>query len=183
MARSAAARTAPRPADRSAAPRGSSGRRSGSRPAPAAAPRLTLVTRPQPRSSSVPFALLCTLIIGATLMAVLLLNISMSQTSYELSTLQSSSAALSEQKQALQERNEQLGTTQELRQRAAELGMVPAGQPAYIDLATGTIIGEAQPAAGQTLAPAAISAEQSAVPPARIYGESEPYYGMGNEGH
>lgn len=146
--------------------------------APSARPRLTVVTRPDPRSSSVPFVVLCTLVIVGALAAVLMLNISMSDTSYRIGALQSESQELTIQKQALAEENERLGTPQELEVRATELGMVPAGTPAYIDLAEGTVIGDPQPAGGAAAAP-----EQPPVPAAGISDHSEIYHGMGNEGH
>lgn len=143
----------------------------------AARPRLTVITRPNPRSSSVPFTILCTLIIVGTLFAVLMLNISMSDTSYRIKRLSIQSQQLSVTKQSLSERNQQLGTPQELERRATDLGMVPAADPAYIDLKTGKVIGEPHPAAG-VAAPA-----QQPVPVARIYDDSDAYWGMGNEGH
>lgn len=136
-------------------------------------PRLTVVARPRPRRSSIPFALLCTVIIVGTLATVLLLNISMSDTSYRIARLQEQSRSLEASAQELREQNEKLSTPQELRSRAEELGMVPAAQPAYIDLSTGKIIGTPQAAAGTA------PAETRTVPPASIYGDQEPQYGMG----
>ena len=89
-----------------------------------------------------PFTILCTLIVTATLAALLYLNIQMSDTSYEITRLQSQSQRLTEEKQALTETDERLGTPQELERQAREIGMVPVTDPAYIDLDTGEIIGE-----------------------------------------
>lgn len=116
--------------------------------AASARPRLTVLARPEPRRSSVPFTILCSLILAGTLLALLFLNISMSDTSYEITRLQSQSRALADEKQSLQETDQQLGTPQELLKRAQGMGMVPASDPAYVDLATGKVIGDPQPAAG-----------------------------------
>lgn len=160
----------------SVAPRIDADHRTGSSAAPR--PRLTVVTRPSPRSSSIPFTVLCSLIIAGTLFAVLMLNISMSDTSYRISALTKQSHQLTVQQQTLAEENERRGTPQELERRATELGMVPAGTPAYIDVATGKVIGDPQPAAGQ-----AASATPPPVPAAQIYDDENAYWGMGNEGH
>ena len=130
-----------------------------------------------------PFALLCTLIVTATLAALLFMNIQMSDASYEITRLQGQSQRLTEESQGLQETNERLGTPQELERQAREIGMVPVSDPAYIDLDTGQIIGETAPAEQTEGTPelADVPAEV-AVPPAQIYDEPTGYHGMGNEG-
>lgn len=147
--------------------------------APASRPRLTVLQRPAPRRSVVPFTLVCTLIIVGTLLGVLFLNLSMSSSSYEISRLQSQSRTLEENRQALQEQEDKLSTPQELEARATSLGMVPSGETAYIDLSTGSVVDQA-PAEGASSAPA--PAPVATVPQASIYDGSEPYHGMGNEG-
>ena len=155
----------------------------GAKQATASRPRLTVVAAPKTSGSSMPFTMLCTLIVTATLAALLFLNIQMSDASYEITRLQGQSQRLTEEHQGLTETNERLGTPQELERQAREIGMVPVSDPAYIDLDTGEIIGETSPAA-QTEAnpelaevPAAV-----AVPPAQIYDQPTEYHGMGNEG-
>lgn len=152
----------------------------GSRPATSARPRLTVLARPEPARSSTPFVLLCSLIVAATLAALLVLNIEMSDTSYRITRLEMQSQRLTEEAQALQETNDRMGTPQELEKAARELGMVPVDTPAYIDLATGTVIGETDPAAQTGEPPSA--PEIATVPPARIYDQPDAYRGMGNEG-
>lgn len=152
-----------------------------SRPAPK--PRLTVLAAPKTTGSPLPFALLCTLIVTAALAALLYLNIQMSDTSYEITRLQGQSQRLVEEKQALAESNERLGTPQELERQAREIGMVPVTEPAYIDLDTGTVIGETAPSEQTAVNPelAPVPAEV-AVPPAQIYDQPTTYRGMGNEG-
>lgn len=150
----------------------------------AARPKLTVVATPKASGSSLPFALLCTLIVTATLAALLFMNIQMSDVSYRITRLQIQSQRLTEEQQGLQETNERLGTPQELERQAREIGMVPVTDPGYIDLDTGQIIGRTAPAEQTGGAPqlAEVPAEE-AVPPAQIYDEPEPYHGMGNEGN
>ena len=155
----------------------------GARTAQTSRPRLTVVSTPKTGGSSMPFALLCTLIVTATLAALLFMNIQMSNASYDITRLQGQSQRLTEESQGLQETNERLGTPQELERQAREIGMVPVSDPAYIDLDTGQIIGETAPAEQTEGTPelADVPAEV-AVPPAQIYDEPTEYHGMGNEG-
>ncbi|ASK66631.1 hypothetical protein CFK39_13355 [Brachybacterium avium] len=155
----------------------------GTRRSAAARPGLTVVASPKTAGSSMPFTMLCTLIVVATLAALLYLNIQMSDTSYEITRLQGQSQRLTEESQALAETNERLGTPQELARQAREIGMVPVADPAYIDLDTGEIIGETSPAAQTEVNPELTEVpEKVAVPPAQIYDEPTAYHGMGNEG-
>ena len=155
----------------------------GTRRSTAPRPGLTVVATPRTAGSSMPFTMLCTLIVVATLAALLYLNIQMSDTSYEITRLEAQSQRLTEESQALAETDERLGTPQELSRQAREIGMVPVSDPAYIDLDTGEIIGETSPAeqTGGTPELAEVPAED-AVPPAQIYDEPTEYHGMGNEG-
>jgi len=155
--------------------------RTAPRPAAAPRPRLTILSRPRTAGSPLPFTALCTLIVVATLATLLYLNIQMSDTSYEITRLQSQSQSLTQEKQALAETNERLGTPQELERQARELGMVPVSEPAYIDLSTGKVLGESTPTAGDA-AVADTPSASSAVPPAEIYDQPSSYHGMGNEG-
>ncbi len=147
-------------------------RRAGAAPGHARASHLALVARPNIQRSSIPFTVLCTLVLLGAVIATLLLNISMTNMSYEVTKLQRESRELSEQSQLLEEKTDLLGTPQELERQARELGMVPAGKVAYIDLANGKIIGEPAAAAQghPTLVPHVAKA------PKNLYD-----YGMGNE--
>ncbi|WP_279063363.1 septum formation initiator family protein [Dermabacter hominis] len=147
-------------------------RRAGFAPAHARKANLTLVSRPHIQRSSIPFTVLCTLVLLGAVIATLLLNISMTNMSYEVAKLQRESRELSEQTQMLEEKSDLLGTPQELERQARELGMVPAGKVAYIDLANGSMIGE--PAAATQGAAALVPHVAKA--PKNLYD-----YGMGNE--
>ncbi|MCS6712396.1 hypothetical protein JSY14_10300 [Brachybacterium sp. EF45031] len=140
-------------------------------------PRLTVVSRPRPRLSTVPFAILCTAILLASLLSVLVLNVQMSDTSYRITRLQAQSQRLAEEEQALVEQNRHLDTPQELEKRARALGMVPVGEPAYIDLATGEVVGGEGAAATD---PAGVQAPPAPMP--AVPGPGTPYRGLGGEG-
>lgn len=143
-------------------------------------PRLTVLAKPEPSRSALPFALLCSLIAVATLMTMLILNVQMGDTSFEITRLQAQSQRLDEQEQALTERAHELDTPQQLATRAREIGMVPVNDPAYIDLATGDVVGNPEPAAGA--APAADTADP-VVPAAGGTADGTTYRGMGGEGN
>ncbi len=140
-------------------------------------PSLSLVARPDAARGSTFTTVVLSLILVASLAAMLLLNISMSHTSYEITRLQSTTQELAEQRQALEERSELLGTPQELERQARGLGMVPAGEIAYIDLAEGTIVGKAGVATNiKDQAPGSATAPSGDLGSESIYD-----YGMGNE--
>lgn len=157
------------------APSPASRRRASAASVSARRPVLALVARPEVGRSSVPFTVVCTIVLLAAIVGSLVLNIAMSNTSYEITRLQARSRDLKEQILTLEERQEVLGTPQELERRARDLGMVPGGNVAYIDLATGKIIGEA--AAAEGAAPASLVP----VVPAPESHMSIYDYGMGNE--
>src|SRR5699024_6283782 len=81
----------------------------GTRRSTAPRPGLTVVATPKTAGSSMPFTMLCTLIVVATLAALLYLNIQMSDTSYEITRLEAQSQRLTEESQALAETDERLG--------------------------------------------------------------------------
>ena len=147
------------------------------RPASAhsAPPELRLLTRPHSARSNAVTTIGLSLVLTASLVATLLLNVQMSRTSYEITRMQGRVQALSEQRQSLQEQSELLGTPQQLERQARALGMVPAGEIAYIDLAHGTIIGSASAAEGSA------SPGVSTAPGGDLGGPSIFDYGMGNE--
>ena len=150
------------------------------RPASWPTPRLAVLAAPKAAGSAMPFTLLCTAIVVATLAALLFMNIQMSDTSYEINRLQIQSQRLTEEQQSLAATNERLGTPQELERQARELGMVPVSDPAYIDLDTDSVIGGS--AEGAAPASADTPVEEAVLPPAQIYDQPTTYHGMGNEG-
>jgi hypothetical protein len=105
------------------------------------APRLRVVA-PAPRRSFTGLALLCVALLGAGLLALLLLNISIGKGAYALTELQSQQRQLTIQQQALSQDVEDLGAPQNLAARAQKLGMVPAPNTAFVNVPGGKIDGD-----------------------------------------
>ncbi len=129
MSHSTAARVLPRPSTRPVA-------------RTATPPRLRVVA-PRTGRSRAGLAVLCISLLITGLIALLLLNISISNGAYELTSLQKTQLQASEQRQKLAEEVDQRSAPQELAKRAAALGMVAAPNTAFVRLSDGTIIGKA----------------------------------------
>jgi hypothetical protein len=89
--------------------------------------------------------------IGVILLAQLLLSIVLADGAYQISTLQTQQRDLLRDQQALSEKLEVLGSTQNLTANAAALGMVASGNPLFLNADTGAVSGSAS-ASGATLA-------------------------------
>jgi hypothetical protein len=95
------------------------------------------------------------LLAGVTcvLAAQLLVSIQTAQGAYAVDRLQATSTALSREQQVRAEALETLASPQHLARRAAALGMVPAGYPAYLRLSDGAVVGgHGAPATGSAIA-------------------------------
>ncbi|MET7932197.1 septum formation initiator family protein [Streptomyces sp. NPDC005322] len=108
-----------------------------------------------------PFVLLVVVVLGSGLIALLLLNSSLNQGSFELGKLEKQTDELTDERQALQQDVDQLSAPGALERRARELGMVPGGSPAFLN-PDGTVRGVPAPATGQ---PSALGAPGPVVPP------------------
>lgn len=115
-------------------------------PAPARQRRSS--ARPASRPSRAPFVLLVIALLGGGLVSLLLLNTILAQGSFTLHEVQKRNAALAQQEQAL-ERDVALQDSPEvLAKKARALGMVPSGDPAFLDTRNGRVYGH--PAPGRT---------------------------------
>ncbi|MCP9988395.1 septum formation initiator family protein [Streptomyces sudanensis] len=92
-----------------------------------------------------PFVLLVVLLLGGGLIALLLLNTSLSQGSFKLAELRKRTTELTDQEQALQREVDTRSAPDALEHRARELGMVPGGPPAFLE-PDGTVRGLPGPA-------------------------------------
>ncbi|GAA0407824.1 FtsB family cell division protein [Streptomyces luteireticuli] len=92
-----------------------------------------------------PFVLLVVFLLGSGLIALLLLNSSLNQGSFELTKLQRKTTELTDEQQALQQEVDQLAAPDALERRARELGLVPGGSPAFLG-PDGTVHGVPAPA-------------------------------------
>lgn len=99
-----------------------------------------------PARNRVPFAVFsCTALIAA-LVAVLMLNISVSGSQYKLVALRGEQVVLSHQNQSLTQQLEDAEAPQNLAVRAAELGMVTSPTIGMVDVDSGKVAGNPEPA-------------------------------------
>lgn len=145
------------------------------KPVTSSSPKLVVLEKPQTVKSVVPFTIVCTLTILGVLIASLLLNISMTNTSYQITNLQVELQQLNDQVGALEEELELLGTPQELQRKAIEMGMQPITSIQYIDLSTKSIVASAN------LSEREVGQSVAFVPSSDALKSSHQHYGMGNE--
>ncbi|WNF26576.1 septum formation initiator [Streptomyces sp. C11-1] len=80
-----------------------------------------------------PFVLLVVLLLGGGLIALLLLNSALNEGSFRLSKLKRETTELTDEQQALQRDVDSRSQPDALERRARELGMVPGGNPAFLN--------------------------------------------------
>jgi hypothetical protein len=114
---------------------------------------------------------LCFGLLAVALIAVLVLNISVSTAQYQLVSLRSEQTTLTKQNQDLTQQVQNFEAPQNLAAKASELGMVASTGKGQIDLSTLTVSGQAKPAvkgdsAGAVIAAPAVPGQLNVVPPA-----------------
>ena len=127
------------------------------------------LVRALPARRRAPFAIFCLGVLGAALLCVLVLNISVSTGQYELVQLRNEQLSLQKQNQDLTQRAQNYEAPQILAARAAELGMVASTSKGQIDLGTLLVTGKAKAAEkgasqGAAIAPPAVPGQLAAVP-------------------
>jgi len=110
-------------------------------PAPATDPPPLPVSLPKAR-----FLLLMAGLVVAGVVGVLVLHTKINEGAFHLSDLRANQASLDQQEQQLEQQLADLSSPGNLRAAATRLGLVPAGDPAYIYLPDGRIVGVPQPA-------------------------------------
>lgn len=110
-------------------------------------PRLTIVPRVAARAPRVPFVLLVVTILISGLVGLLLLNTALQRGAFVSTDLRQQSADLTIQQQRLELELADLSASQRVAQEAQKLGMVGNDSPAFLSLATGSVIGK--PIAGE----------------------------------
>jgi cell division protein FtsB len=105
-----------------------------------------LIPAGNPTAARIPFVLLIVVLLGSGLLALLLLNASVNQGSFELGRLKKQTRELTDEQQALQEEVDAFSAPGALDRRARELGLVPGGTPAFL-LPDGSVRGAPEPAA------------------------------------
>ncbi|MFB7500911.1 septum formation initiator family protein [Streptomyces sp. NPDC056161] len=103
------------------------------------------------RAARTPFVLLVVLLLGGGLIGLLVLNSALSEGSFRLDDLQKRTKNLTDEEQALRRDIDAYSAPDALQRRARELGMVPGGDPAFLD-PDGSVKGVPSPAARQSVA-------------------------------
>ncbi|MFE5580819.1 cell division protein FtsL [Kitasatospora sp. NPDC056531] len=94
-----------------------------------------------------PFAVLVVVLLAGGLFGLLALNTALNEGSFELSRLQKQTTKATDEQQSLQHEIDQSSAPDALAKRAGELGMVPAGGMAFLDVPNGgKVIGTPGPA-------------------------------------
>ncbi|MEV5487156.1 septum formation initiator family protein [Streptomyces bobili] len=118
------------------------------------AARLARLFPARPRQAArTPFVLLVVLLLGGGLIGLLVLNSALSEGSFKMDDLQKDTKSLTDEEQALQRDIDSYSAPDALQRRARELGMVPGGDPAFLD-PNGTVKGV--PSAAAPRSPAAV---------------------------
>ncbi|WP_263121025.1 hypothetical protein [Cellulomonas sp. RIT-PI-Y] len=113
-------------------------------PEPRSAPRLRLVRPPAQARSHVPFVVVCMAVLIVALLSALLLNTRLAAGSYEQHKLDVQLAELARTEQDLSAQLDQNSAPAQLAERAAALGMEPAGSTGWLRLSDGTVRGAGQ---------------------------------------
>ena len=124
------------------------------------------------QAARTPFVLLVVLLLGGGLIGLLVLNSALSEGAFKLDDLQKETKSLTDEEQALQRDVDAYSAPDALQRRASELGMVPGGDPAFLD-PDGTVKGVPSPAVARqasvqtplVLAPEAMVHEPRAATP------------------
>lgn len=103
------------------------------------------------QAARTPFVLLVVLLLGGGLIGLLVLNSALSEGSFRLDDLQKDTKSLTDEEQALQRDVDTYSAPDALQRRARELGMVPGGDPAFLN-PDGTVKGVPGAAAQQSSA-------------------------------
>ncbi|MFF8590115.1 septum formation initiator family protein [Streptomyces sp. NPDC015220] len=103
------------------------------------------------QAARAPFVLLVVLLLGGGLIGLLVLNSALSEGAFQRDDLQKDTKNLTDEQQALQRDIDSYSAPDALQRRAQELGMVPGGDPAFLN-PDGTVRGVPSAAAGQPAA-------------------------------
>ncbi|MFE1322899.1 cell division protein FtsL [Kitasatospora phosalacinea] len=112
-----------------------------------------------------PFAVLVVALLSAGLLGLLMLNTALNEGSFTLSRLKKQTTEATDQQQTLQQQIARQSAPDALEQQARALGMVPGGDPAFLN-PDGTVTGKAVPAEDAPPVPRPSTAAPSASGPA-----------------
>ncbi|TDB82615.1 hypothetical protein [Micromonospora sp. KC721] len=115
----------------------------------ATTPRLRVAPPPPVRVPQAPFAALVVALVVGGVLGILAVNTKINENAFKLQQLQQQQARLDVDQQQLEKQIETAKAPGNLAAEARRLGLVEAGEPAYIRLPDGRMIGVPQPANGQ----------------------------------
>ncbi len=98
------------------------------------------------QAARTPFAILVIAMLVAGVVGLLMFNTNMQQASFKATALQDRVNVLTAKEQGLNMELDALRDPQRLATAAKDLGMVPPSQPAFVELASGRVIGNPTPA-------------------------------------
>ncbi|WP_441246550.1 cell division protein FtsL [Kitasatospora sp. McL0602] len=104
--------------------------------------RITVRPGRRPVRGRAPFVVLVVALLSGGLLGLLMLNTALNEGTFELSRLQKQTTELTDQQQTLQKQIDQGAAPDALERRARELGMVPGGDPAFLQ-DDGKVLGKA----------------------------------------
>ena len=114
-------------------------------------PTLHAIDTKRRRMSTPSFAGFVLAFLGLGMGGIVMLSTVVQQQSAELSKLQATEAALSYQEAALSAQAQDLRSSQNLAQRAWDMGMRPNPNPAFIEVPSGNVVGVESPTQGNEL--------------------------------
>ncbi len=112
--------------------------------------RLRAVPQRSTPPSRVMFVGCVAAVMAAGLVGLLLLNIAMQSSAFQLAQLDSRAEDLHIREQALDLEVDRLASPEQLADRASTQGMVPNPSPVFLDLSSGEVVGAATPAVAGT---------------------------------
>ncbi|MBQ1073006.1 hypothetical protein KBX06_07510 [Micromonospora sp. C31] len=112
-------------------------------------PRLRVAPPPPVKVPRAPFAALVLVLVVGGVLGILLINTKINENAFRLEKLQEQQAKLDVEQQQLNKQIADAAAPGNLEANARRLGLVEAGEPAYIRLPDGKVIGVPQPAEGQ----------------------------------
>ena len=107
---------------------------------------LAVVPAGEPAARRAPFAFAVVGLLVTGLIGLLVLNTVLGKDAFKLHALQVEGRQLADREQVLIREVESLRSPSTLAEKAAALGMLPAGPPAFLQLPEGTVLGAAVPA-------------------------------------
>ncbi|MEU9283970.1 septum formation initiator family protein [Streptomyces sp. NPDC048275] len=116
------------------------------------------------QAARTPFVLLVVLLLGGGLIGLLVLNSALSEGSFRLDDLQKDATSLTDEEQGLQRDVDAYSAPDALQRRARELGMVPGGDPAFLN-PDGTVKGVPGAATQQSSAHTSVVRPPEAIAP------------------